>query len=108
MRTTGMARVSDARMSWLAPSGVMVWCGNRHRPARASPRLLSLSFAGGGTMPDEGLHWPSLTLRVVYEDLPDLIQVEAQIAADGWSGIVWAYTSPHSLGEEARGLLNWA
>ena len=59
-------------------------------------------------MPDEGLHWPSLTLRVVYEDLPDLIQVEAQIAADGWSGIVWAYTSPHSLGEEARGLLNWA
>src|SRR4051794_8817930 len=25
-------------MSWLAPSGVMVWCGNRHRPGRAGPR----------------------------------------------------------------------
>jgi len=26
--------------------------------------VLDSSFAGGGTMPDEGLHWPSLTLRV--------------------------------------------
>jgi hypothetical protein len=59
-------------------------------------------------MPDEEPHWPSLTLRVVYEDLPDLIEVEARVAADGWSGIACAYTSPHSLGEAARGLLNWA
>jgi hypothetical protein len=59
-------------------------------------------------MPGEDLHWPSLTLRVVYEDLPDLIQVEARVEAAGWSGIAWAYTSPHSLGEEARGLLDWA
>jgi hypothetical protein len=58
-------------------------------------------------MPDEDLRSPSLVLRVVYEDLPDLIQVEARVAADGWSGIAWAYTSPHSLGEEARGLLGW-
>lgn len=48
---------------------------------------------------------PRLTLRVVYEDLPDLIELEAQVVAGDWSGITRAYTDPVSLGEEARGLL---
>ena len=34
-----MGWVADARMSWLAPSGVLGWCGNRHRPGRAGLRL---------------------------------------------------------------------
>lgn len=59
-------------------------------------------------MSDEEPRSPSLTLRVIYEDLPDLIQVEARVAADGWSGVTRACTSPHSLGEQACGLLNWA
>jgi hypothetical protein len=58
-------------------------------------------------MLDEKFRLPSLTLRIVYEDL-DLIQIEARGAADGWSGIDWAYTSAQSLGEEAYGLLKWA
>src|SRR5215210_6163878 len=35
-----MGRVEDARMSWLAPSGVLGWLGNRHHPGRAGARLL--------------------------------------------------------------------
>ena len=50
---------------------------------------------------------PRLTLRVVYEDLPDLIEVEARFAAGDWSGITRAYTGQVSLAEEARGLLAW-
>lgn len=58
-------------------------------------------------MADDKSRLPTLILRVVYEDPPDLIQVEARIVAGDWSGITWAYTSPISLGEEARGLLDW-
>jgi hypothetical protein len=58
-------------------------------------------------MPDEEHHGPSLTLRVVYEDLPDLIEVEARVAAYGWSGITCAYASPQALGKAARDLLSW-
>ena len=104
-RTTGTASVSDARMSWETASlGVSGWLGNRHRRDRA---VLSRSFAGGRPMPDDELRSPSLILRVVYEDLPDLIEVEARVAAQGWSGTAWAYISPHLLAEEARDLLKW-
>jgi hypothetical protein len=50
---------------------------------------------------------PSLTVRVVYEDLPDLIEIEARVVSGDWSGITRAYTSPSSLVEMARGLLAW-
>ena len=50
---------------------------------------------------------PSVTLRVVYEDLPDLIEIEARVLSGDWSGISGAYTSPSSLVEEAQGLLTW-
>jgi hypothetical protein len=50
---------------------------------------------------------PSLTVRVVYLDLPDLIEVEAQVVSGSWSGTARAYTSPSSLLENARRLLAW-
>jgi hypothetical protein len=50
---------------------------------------------------------PSVTVRVVYEDLPDLIQIEARVVSGDWSGITYAYTSPSSLVEDARRLLAW-
>ena len=43
---------SDARMSWLAPSGVIGWRGNRHRPGRAGPRLLDARQAARELSPD--------------------------------------------------------
>lgn len=59
-------------------------------------------------MPDEDHRGPYLTLRVVYKDLPDLIEVEARVATDGWSGVTRAYTSPQALGKAARELREWA
>ena len=50
---------------------------------------------------------PYLSVRVVYEDLPDLIEIEARVHSGGWSGVTRAYTHPASLAEEARGLLAW-
>ena len=58
-------------------------------------------------MGDDGPRLPSVTLRVVYQDLPDLIEIEARVVSGDWSGITCAYTSPSSLVEEARGLLAW-
>ncbi len=50
---------------------------------------------------------PSLSVRVVYADLPDLIEIEVRVFSGDWSGMTCAYTSPPSLAEEARGLLAW-
>jgi hypothetical protein len=58
-------------------------------------------------MADGESRLPRLTLRVVYEDLPDLIEVEARFVAGDWSGVTRAYTGPAPLAEEARGLLAW-
>src|SRR5271170_2943126 len=38
-RTTGMGAHPGAKMSWPAPSGLMVRSGNRHRPGRTGIRL---------------------------------------------------------------------
>ena len=59
-------------------------------------------LGGGEEMAHDEPRSPSLTLRVVYEDLPDLIEVEARVVAAGWSGVTRAYTGPPSLVEEAR------
>ena len=53
-------------------------------------------------MNDDEPRLPSLTVRVVYEDLPDLIEVEARVVSGEWSGATRAYTGPSSLLEEAR------
>jgi hypothetical protein len=58
-------------------------------------------------MANEEPRLPSVTVRVVYEDLPDLIEIEARVLSGDWSGITCAYTSPSSLVEKARGLLAW-
>jgi hypothetical protein len=58
-------------------------------------------------MTNDETRLPSLSVRVVYGDLPDLIEIEARVLFGGWSGIARAYTSPSSLAEAARGLLAW-
>ena len=49
-----------------------------------------------------------LNLRIVYEDLPDLIEIEVRVLSGDWSGVARAYTGPSSLAEEARSLLAWS
>jgi hypothetical protein len=59
-------------------------------------------------MGDDGPRLPAVTVRVVYQDLPDLIEIEARVVSVDWSGITCAYTSPSALVEGARGLLVWS
>ncbi len=59
-------------------------------------------------MPEEGSDWPTLTLSVVYDDLPDLIEVQARVVFGDWSGISGAFINPDSLCERARRLLAWS
>ncbi len=51
---------------------------------------------------------PLLSIRVIYEDLPDLIEVETRVNAGPWSGVATAYTGPEMLRDAARGLQTWA
>ena len=59
-------------------------------------------------MPGEIPQYRGLSLRIVYDDLPDLIEVEVRVVSDEWSGVAQAYTTPASLAEDGRGLLAWS
>lgn len=50
----------------------------------------------------------SLELRVVWEDLPDLIEIETRVCAGEWSARARAYVSPASLVADAERLIAWA
>lgn len=50
---------------------------------------------------------PHLVIRVIYEDLPDLIQIQTHLASDEWRGMACAYTSPVDLAEEADRVAKW-
>ena len=49
-----------------------------------------------------------LILRVVYEDPPDMIEIEAQVVGGRWAGAAEAYADPTSFREAAVGLRKWA
>jgi hypothetical protein len=59
---------------------------------------------GRGVLVDE---W-SLELRVVYQDLPDMIELEARVRSGEWSARSRAYASPDFLGADAERLIAWA
>ena len=50
---------------------------------------------------------PSVRMRVVYEDLPDLVEVETVVEVGEWRGIGTAYVSPSRLRDQASGLERW-
>ena len=48
---------------------------------------------------------PGLTIRVIYEDLPDLIEIEARVVFGDWSALACAcHQARQSFGEGAHGL----
>ena len=49
-----------------------------------------------------------IQLRVIYEDLPDLIELGVSVQYCGWSAFSKAYTSPSKFSDEAQQLLKWA
>src|ERR1039457_4127364 len=48
-----------------------------------------------------------LQLRVIYEDLPDLIELGIRVIHGEWSAVATAYTSPSFFIENGEGLLRW-
>jgi hypothetical protein len=50
----------------------------------------------------------SLELRVVWEDLPDMIELETRVRAGEWSARSRAYASPDFLVADAERLIAWA
>ena len=59
-------------------------------------------------MHHDELHRPSLELRIVYRDLPDLIELEASVRTARWRGVVTAYVFPISLRTNAVDLVAWS
>ena len=53
-------------------------------------------------------HHGSIAIRVVYQDLPDLIELRTSVRIRDWSGAACAYASPHSLVNEAQKLVLWS
>lgn len=50
----------------------------------------------------------SLELRVVYEDLPSMIEVETHVRAGDWSARSRAYCAPNFLSDNAERLIAWS
>jgi hypothetical protein len=48
-----------------------------------------------------------LQLRVIYEDLPDLIELGIRVIHGEWSAVATAYTSPSFFIENGERLLSW-
>jgi hypothetical protein len=51
---------------------------------------------------------PYLAVTVVYQDLPDLIEIEVRVDAGEWRGVGRAYTGPSRLFEQATCLESWS
>lgn len=56
---------------------------------------------------DDG-YAPSVSIRVVRVDLPDMIDIEGKLSCGDWSGVACAYASPKLLAESASKLATWA
>lgn len=50
----------------------------------------------------------SLELRVVYEDLPVMIEVETRVRTCQWSACSYAYCSPDFLSDRGTQLVAWS
>ena len=59
-------------------------------------------------MADELPTQSKLTTRIVYLDLPGMIEVETRVVVGDWRGVARVYASPSSLEESARSLEMWS
>ncbi|MBW3542614.1 MAG: hypothetical protein KY476_20315 [Planctomycetes bacterium] len=59
-------------------------------------------------MTEDEFHRPSLSVHVVYDDHPDLIEIETRVGVGHWSEVASAYTSPDLLRDQAHRLLAWS
>jgi hypothetical protein len=60
------------------------------------------------SMHDDELHRPSLEVRIIFRDPPDLFELEADVRTGRWRGVATAYVSPISLRTNAVELVAWS
>jgi hypothetical protein len=58
-------------------------------------------------MEGEARTQPRLTTRVVYLDLPDMIELETRVEMADWQGVARAYASPNAIRQAANSLQKW-
>jgi hypothetical protein len=51
---------------------------------------------------------PNISIRVVWVDLPDLVELETRVTYGTWSGVARAYTVPDILRDAACKLAEWS
>lgn len=49
----------------------------------------------------------AIRMRIVYADLPDLIEIETTVKGPEWSGVARAYTSPNAVLKQIQSLKTW-
>jgi hypothetical protein len=59
-------------------------------------------------MTDSDVYSPSVAMTVIYEDRPDLIELETVARSNDWRGRATSYASPDLLRRDAVALTSWA
>jgi hypothetical protein len=54
------------------------------------------------------LYRPTLEVRILFRDPPDLFELEASVRTGRWQGVATAYVSPTYLRTQAMGLAAWS
>ena len=50
---------------------------------------------------------PTISIAVIYEDAPDLIEIEARVSSYSWNGLARAYAATEMFREQAAALETW-
>jgi hypothetical protein len=58
-------------------------------------------------MEEQDIYSPSITIRVIYQDPPDLLELETCVVSRHWRGRATAYTSVTALSNDAASLAAW-
>ena len=50
---------------------------------------------------------PSISIAVIYEDAPDIIEIEARVSSYSWNGMARAYAATEMFRQQAAALQAW-
>jgi hypothetical protein len=59
-------------------------------------------------MNEQESYLPTIKIRIVYSDPPDLIELKTSVESGDWSGTATAYASPTELINDAKALAAWS
>jgi hypothetical protein len=82
-------------------------CAARGNPGVVLRSARQSKLAQAPMMSDEP-RAQSVAVTVVYQDLPDLIEIETRVLIADWAGSARAYIGPSKLQDGARQLLEWS